>query len=91
MGARESLISPVEFHKLLFKSILVNQRIIIPGMIKANQGNMLHVGCIASYEAVGFIGYNTVKAGICGYVRSLGRDVAKWNCSFRNFTWWFYL
>ena len=66
LGARESLISPVEFHKLLalnLSSAIEINRIIIPGMKKANQGNIVHVGSIASYEAVGSVGYNTVKAG----------------------------
>ena len=46
-------------------------------MTRAKRGNIIHVGSIASYEAVGSVGYNTVKAGICGYVRSIGREVLK--------------
>jgi 3-oxoacyl-[acyl-carrier protein] reductase len=34
------------------------------------------VGSIASYEAAGSVSYNTVKAGLAAYVRTLGRELA---------------
>ena len=46
-------------------------------MIERETGNIVHVGSIASSEAVGSVGYNTAKAGLAAYSRSLGREVAK--------------
>ena len=37
----------------------------------------MHVGSIASGEVSGSVGYNTVKAALAGYVRSLGRELSK--------------
>ena len=42
-------------------------------------GNLVHVGSIASSEGVGSVGYNTVKAGLAAYVRTLGRELAPHN------------
>ena len=80
LGFRESLLSAEEFEKLLavnLSSAIEINRIVIPEMQKQKRGNIIHVGSIASYEAVGSVGYNTVKAGICGYVRTLGREILK--------------
>lgn len=51
-------------------------RLIVPGMIKNKSGYLVHVGSIASGEATGSVGYNTMKASLAGYVRSLGRELA---------------
>jgi 3-oxoacyl-[acyl-carrier protein] reductase len=51
-------------------------RWIVPGMIEQKSGNLVHVGSIASAEATGSVGYNTIKASLAGYVRSLGRELA---------------
>ena len=51
-------------------------RLIVPGMIKNKSGYLVHVGSIASGEATGSVGYNTIKASLAGYVRSLGRELA---------------
>lgn len=51
-------------------------RLLVPGMIESGGGHVVHVGSIASGEAVGSVGYNTVKAALAAYVRSLGREVA---------------
>ncbi len=45
-------------------------------MIENLSGTVIHIGSIASQEAVGSVGYNTVKAGLAAYVRSLGREMA---------------
>ena len=45
-------------------------------MVKRKKGNLVHVGSIASVEATGSVGYNTVKAALAGYVRTLGRELA---------------
>ena len=51
-------------------------RLALPKMIENLSGTVIHVGSIASQEAVGSVGYNTVKAGLAAYVRSLGREMA---------------
>ncbi len=51
-------------------------RLVAPGMIERGAGALIHVGSIASGEAVGSVGYNTIKAGLAAYVRSLGRELA---------------
>ena len=38
---------------------------------------LVHVGSIASYEAVGSVGYNVAKSALAVYVRSLGRKLYK--------------
>jgi len=40
---------------------------------------LVHVGSIASSEGVGSVGYNTVKAALAAYVRSLGRELNRFN------------
>jgi len=54
-------------------------RILIPEMIEKKVGSILHIGSIASFESAGSVGYNTVKAAISGYVRSIGRQLLKDN------------
>jgi len=51
-------------------------RLVVPRMIKNKSGYLVHVGSIASGEATGSVGYNTIKASLAGYVRSLGRELA---------------
>jgi len=51
-------------------------RLLVPGMSERGFGRIIHVGSIASSEAVGSVGYNTVKAALAGYVRGLGRELA---------------
>jgi 3-oxoacyl-[acyl-carrier protein] reductase len=53
----------------------VNRRF-IPRMQADGYGRVIHVCSIASGEAVGSVGYNTVKAALGAYVRSLGRELA---------------
>jgi len=63
-------------HMVNLASAVELNRLLIPEMIKRKVGNVVHVGSIASQEAVASVGYNTVKAGLAGYVRSLGRELA---------------
>ena len=51
-------------------------RIVCPAMKTRRRGNLVHVCSIASSEATGSVGYNTVKAALAGYVRTLGRQMA---------------
>ncbi len=52
-------------------------------MLKAKKKNhelkLVHVGSIASNEAVGSVGYNVAKSALSTYVRSLGREMYKYN------------
>ena len=51
-------------------------RILVPEMMHREAGNVIHVCSIASGEAVGSVGYNTMKAALAAYVRSLGNAMA---------------
>ncbi len=78
-GFRDPLLTWEQFDKL-FKvniscAVEINRRI-IPRMIKGGYGRVVHIGSIAGQEATGSVGYNTVKAALSGYVRSLGRELA---------------
>ena len=46
-------------------------------MVSKRSGRLVHVGSIASQEATGSVGYNTVKSALAAYVRSLGRELAE--------------
>lgn len=52
-------------------------RFLVPVLQKKQSGNVLHIGSTASVEAVGSLSYNTAKAALAAYVRSLGRELAK--------------
>ena len=69
----------VDFELLLKTNLSIGvelNRLLIPSMIKRGQGNVLHVGSTASTQAIASVGYNTVKAAVAAYVRSLGRELA---------------
>jgi 3-oxoacyl-[acyl-carrier protein] reductase len=79
LGLREPLLTWDEFATLFNTNLAaaaeINRRL-IPRMVERNTGNIIHVGSIASTEAVGSVGYNTVKAALAAYTRSLGRALA---------------
>ena len=79
LGFKDPLPSNIELYKLFNLNLSgpaeIN-RLICPEMMKNGSGNIVHVGSIASSEAVGSVGYNTVKAGLAAYVRSLGKYLA---------------
>ena len=52
-------------------------RYFVPGMKKQGTGNIIHVGSIVSAEARASVPYNTAKAALSGYVRSLGKELAE--------------
>ncbi|MDA1330208.1 MAG: SDR family NAD(P)-dependent oxidoreductase [Chloroflexi bacterium] len=54
-------------------------RLVAPEMKERRSGNLVHIGSIASNEGVGSVGYNTVKAALAAYVRSLGRELNRFN------------
>ena len=79
MGLRGPLMTPQELYALfmvnLGGAIEINRRF-APRMMAEGYGRIIHVCSIASGEAVGSVGYNTVKAALGAYVRSLGRELA---------------
>ena len=79
LGKRDPLIAWDDI-LLLFKlnvcAATEINRLVLPDMIKHKQGNLVHIGSIAGKEAVAAVGYNTVKAALNMYVRSLGREMA---------------
>ena len=80
LGLRESLISGVDLLKLFTVNVAAAaeiNRLLVPLMQKQGHGNLVHVGSITGGEAVGSVGYNTVKSGLAAYVRSLGNELAK--------------
>jgi 3-oxoacyl-[acyl-carrier protein] reductase len=79
LGYRDPLIDFDDFIKL-FSTNLAGQSLInkfvVPCMRNNKSGNIVHVSSVASREAIGSVGYNTVKASINAYVRSLGNELA---------------
>lgn len=72
-------MNPDDFLKLFKLNLAAAaeiNRLVVPDMRKRRRGNLVHVGSIASSEAVGSVGYNTVKAALAAYVRTLGRELA---------------
>ena len=79
LGLRDPLLSSEEFFKLFNLNIGVAveiNKIVVPKMIQRKSGNLVHVCSIASSEVTGSVGYNTVKAALAAYVRTLGRELA---------------
>ncbi len=82
LGFRDDLLMQDELSKLFALNVGAPaeiNRLVIPEMKKRRFGNLVHVGSIASSEGVGSVGYNTVKAALAAYVRSLGRELNKFN------------
>ena len=71
-GYIDPLINFNNFKELYLLNIGIGaeiNRILIPSMSKG--GNILHIGSTASVQGIGSVGYNTVKAGLKAYVKSL--------------------
>lgn len=82
LGLKDDLLMHGDFLKLfalnLGAAAEIN-RLVAPEMKERRSGNLVHVGSIASSEGVGSVGYNTVKAALAAYVRSLGRELNRFN------------
>jgi 3-oxoacyl-[acyl-carrier protein] reductase len=79
LGLREPLICSGDLLKLFSLNVAAAaeiNRLVAPIMMERGRGNLVHVGSVASGEAVASVGYNTVKAGLAAYVRSLGNHLA---------------
>ena len=61
-----NLLSAVELNRLAVSQKKKNKEL-----------KLIHVGSIASNEAVGSVGYNISKSALSSYVRSLGRELYK--------------
>ncbi len=82
LGLHNPLIESENFLKLFELNVCVASeinRFVVPFMKKAEKGNLVHVASIAASEAIASVGYNTVKAALSAYTRSLGNELAKYN------------
>jgi 3-oxoacyl-[acyl-carrier protein] reductase len=79
LGLREPLISAADLLRLFSLNVAAAaeiNRLLVPVMTERGRGNLVHVGSIASTDAVASVGYNTAKAALAAYVRSLGNHLA---------------
>ena len=79
LGLRDPLLTWNDWGRLYNLNLVTAaeiNRLVLPIMIKKGKGNIVHVGSVASQEATASVGYNTVKAALAAYVRSLGRELA---------------
>ncbi|MDC3089834.1 SDR family oxidoreductase [Candidatus Pelagibacter sp.] len=77
-GLKNSLIKSSDL-KTLFQinlgaAVEINN-LFVKNKRKNKSLKLIHVGSIASNEAVGSVGYNIVKSALAAYVRSLGREL----------------
>jgi 3-oxoacyl-[acyl-carrier protein] reductase len=78
-GFRAPLLSWDQFDMLHRVNVAAGAEInrqLIPSMQARNEGRVIHICSVASQEATGSVGYNTAKAALAAYVRSLGRELA---------------
>jgi len=82
LGLKDDFLAHEDFAKLfalnLGAAAEIN-RLVATAMKERRSGNLVHVGSIASNEGVGSVGYNTIKAALAAYVRSLGRELNRFN------------
>jgi len=79
LGLKDPLLSAEDLYRLFTLNVGIAadiNRLVAPDMMARGCGNLVHVCSIASTEATGSVGYNTVKASLAAYVRSLGREIA---------------
>ena len=79
MGLRGPYIPAQSLYELFMLNLgnaIELDRLILPSMQARKSGHVVHVCSIASGEAIGNVGYNTMKAALAAYVRSIGRELA---------------
>lgn len=80
LGVNETLVEWQDFVTCLRGNIGIASEInkhFVPCMQKQGAGSIIHVGSIVSSEARASVPYNTAKAALSGYVRSLGKKLAE--------------
>ena len=80
LGLKENLIENSDLKTLLqinLGAAVEINRIVVRNKTKHQTLKLVHVGSIASAEAVGSIGYNVAKSALATYVKSLGRELYK--------------
>jgi 3-oxoacyl-[acyl-carrier protein] reductase len=79
-GLKEKLIKNEDLKTLLqinLGAAAEINRLVVGGKTKSQFLKLVHVGSIASNEAVASVGYNVSKSALATYVRSLGRELYK--------------
>lgn len=79
LGKRGSLLDWNDFSELFHTNIggaAELNRLLLPAMPSERPSYVVHVGSTTSREAIGSVGYNTVKSALAAYVRSLGNAFA---------------
>ncbi len=79
LGLRDPLLGAEELTSLFAVNLSASadiNRSLVPGMTAKGWGRIVHIGSVASTDAIASVGYNTVKAALAAYVRSLGRSLA---------------
>ena len=79
-GLKETLINNEDLKILLQVNLGAAaeiNRLIVSSKTKNQSLKLVHVGSIASNEAVASIGYNVAKSALSTYVKSLGRELYK--------------
>ncbi len=81
-GFHDPLLAAEQLDKLFGVNVKAGaeiNRLLVPAMTENGGGYILHVGSAASTQAIASTGYNTVKAALAAYVRSLGNELAAGN------------
>ena len=79
LGINETLVNWGDFSKCLKANLGIASelnRLFVPAMKEQGAGNIVHVGSTVAFEARASVPYNTAKAALSGYVRSLGKELA---------------
>jgi NAD(P)-dependent dehydrogenase (short-subunit alcohol dehydrogenase family) len=76
-GLTSETLSHNDFLKLFNLNIGVSAEInrLFIGLFDKKGGNIMHVGSTASVQAIGSIGYNTMKTGLRAYVKTFARKM----------------
>lgn len=81
LGVNDALVEWTDFVKCFKGNIGIASELnghLVPRMKAQGHGNIIHIGSIVSSEARASVPYNTVKAALAGYVRSLGQHLAEY-------------
>jgi 2-dehydro-3-deoxy-L-rhamnonate dehydrogenase (NAD+) len=65
-------------YRINMKGALIASQAVLPGMMTAGYGRILHVASIAGKDGnAGMTAYSATKAGLIGLVKSMGKDYAE--------------